>query len=109
MIRYEVRLTDGATRAIVAQARYIATKASSPINAARWLQRVQQSVESLERWPLRAATAEENDHCGYEVRQLTVGSHLLLFTVDEDHQTVWIIGLRHGHRLPRPSDLPGGA
>jgi hypothetical protein len=35
-----------------------------------------------------------------------VGSHLLLYTTDESRHTVRIVGLRHGHRLPRPGDLP---
>ena len=61
---------------------------------------------SLEQWPRRAAKAEEDAYVEYEVRQLIVGNHLVLFTVDDDSRTVWIIELRHGHRRPRPRDLP---
>jgi hypothetical protein len=40
------------------------------------------------------------------VRRVIVGNHLLLFTVDEADRQVWVIGFRHGSRLPRPEDLP---
>ena len=106
MTRYEVALTEAALAAIRAQARYIAIEAEAPGNAARWLQRILDSVDSLEQWPRRAAKAEEDAFVEFEVRRLVVDSHLLLFTVDDEHRKVWIIGLRHGHRLPRPDDLP---
>ena len=77
----------------------------APENAKRWLERVWDAVDSLEKLPRRAAKAQENDYVAYEVRQLVVDSHLLLFTVDDDKRTVWIVGLRHGHRRPRPHDL----
>jgi len=106
MTKYTVELTDAALSAIADQARYIAVGAESPSNAERWLQRIWDAVDSLDQWPRRAGKAEENDYVEYEVRQLIIGSHLLLFTVDDDRRKVWIIGLRHGHRLPRPGDLP---
>ena len=106
MTRYSVELTDAALASITDQARYIAVEAQAPENARRWLERVWDAVDSLERWPRRAVKAEENAYVGYEVRQFLVGSHLLLFTVDDDHRKVRIIGFRHGHRLPRPGELP---
>ncbi|MCD4748091.1 MAG: type II toxin-antitoxin system RelE/ParE family toxin [Thermoanaerobaculales bacterium] len=106
MTKYTVELTDAALAAIAAQARYIAVEAKAPLNAKRWLEQVWDAVDSLERWPRRTAKAEEDAYLAYEVRQLIVGSHLLLFTVDDDRRTVWVVGLRHGHRLPRSGDLP---
>lgn len=106
MTRYAVELTDAALAAITAQTRYIAVEAQSPTNAERWLDQVWDAVDSLDQSPHRAVRAEEDAYVKYEVRQLVVGSHLLLFTVDDDQRKVWIIGLRHGHRLPRPGELP---
>jgi len=34
----------------------------------------------------------------------TLRGHLLLFTVDHGRRKVWIIGLRHMHRLPHPGE-----
>ncbi len=106
MTKYVVELTDTASAAIIAQARYVAVEAQAPMNAQHWLEKVWDAVESLEQRPRRAAKAVEDAYLVYEVRQLVVGSHLLLFTVDDEHGKVWIVGLRHGHRLPRPGDLP---
>lgn len=106
MIEYSVEVTDAAFVAIRRHARYIAVERQSPENAKRWLERVWDAVDSLERFPRRAAKAQEDQLVAYEVRQFVVGSHLLLFTVDEDQRKVWVIGLRHGHRLPRREDLP---
>lgn len=106
MTRYAVELADAALAAIQSQARHIAVDGQAPLNAQRWLQRVWDAIDSLEQWPRRAPKAEEDALVDFEVRELVVGSHLLLFTVDDERRTVWIVGLRHGHRLPRRGDLP---
>lgn len=105
MNAYAVEVTAAAQSAIEAQARYIAVEEQDPLEAQRWLGRVWDAVDSLERWPFRAVRAEEDAYLRFEVRQLIVGKHLLLFTVDEPQRKVWVIGLRHGHRIPRPQDL----
>lgn len=106
MTRYAVEFTEAAFAAIAAEARYIAVEAHAPLNAQRWLERIWDAVDSLEQWPRRAALAEESAYVEHEVRQLVVGKHLLLFTIDDDGRKVWVIGLRHGRRLPRRSELP---
>jgi hypothetical protein len=60
----------------------------------------------LERFPRRAARAQEDELVAYEVRQIVVGTYVLLFTIDDDQRKIRVLGLRHGHRLPRPEDLP---
>ena len=87
--RYAVELTEAAQAAIAAEARYIAVDGNAPLNAKRWLERIWDAVDSLERWPERAGVAEEDAYLEYEVRQLVVGRHLLLFTIDSDRRTVW--------------------
>ena len=105
MTEYSVELTDAALTAITEQARYIAHEGQAPMGAQRWLDKVWDAVDSRSRWPLRAPRAAENAYVKLEVRQLVVGSHLLLFAVDEARRTVWVVGLRHDHRLPRPADV----
>lgn len=109
MRAYAVELTATAQSAIAAQARHIAVEEDAPLDAQRWLEKVWDAVDSLERWPFRAARAEEAAYVRYEVRQLIIDSHLLLFTVSDKQRKVWVSGLRHGHRLPRPQDLPDEA
>lgn len=105
---YAVVTTDTADAAIREQARYIAIDQQSPQNAAAWLERVWAAIDGLEFLPKRHGLAIENEHVPYEVRRVLVDNHLLLFTVAEEKQMVYIVGLRHGARLPRPQDLPPG-
>jgi hypothetical protein len=107
--RYAVEVSDTAWIAIAVQARHIAENAGAPGPAARWLERIWQAIESLERWPRRASLAEEDAMVDYEVRRLTVDEQLLLFTIDNSRSTVLSVGLRHGKRLARPDDLPSSS
>lgn len=107
MTRYAVELTDTAFRLIADQARYIALVDRAPDNARSWLEQVWDAVDSLELWPRRGALDEETRYVEYEVRQLVVFHHLLLYTIDDERGRVVILGIRHGRRLPRPEDLPG--
>ena len=106
MTRYAVEVTETALASIRAQARYIAEDMRAPADARHWLERLWDAVDSLERWPRRAPLAEENAHVEYEVRKRIVGDFLLLFTIDDEERTVWILGLRRGQRMARPGDLP---
>ncbi|MBI5850364.1 MAG: type II toxin-antitoxin system RelE/ParE family toxin [Planctomycetes bacterium] len=106
MTTYTVQVTDAAWRAIRVEARYIAVEKRQPSTAQRWLEKVWDAVESLERWPRRFARADEAALVDYEIRRAVVGQHLLLFTVDDSCRQVTVIGFRHGHRLPRSDELP---
>lgn len=103
---YRVIVTDPAFDAIQAQARYIAIEQQAPEAAQRWLERVFDASDTLAEMPYRCALAAENDFRPYEIRWLGVGDFMLLFTVVEESKTVWVIGARHGRRLPRPASLP---
>jgi len=103
---YAVEITDAVLDAIEDQARYIAIDHASPLNSERWIERVFDAVDGLSAMPQRHALAIEDEYLPYEVRRVLIGNHHLLFTVDERAKTVWVIGLRHGSRLPRPRDLP---
>ncbi len=101
-----IRVTDTALAAISSQARYIADTADAPLNAKRWLERIWDEVDSLENYPRRGSLAEEGRYRDYEIRKLVIGAHLLLYSVDEEARTVYVLALRHGRRLPRPDALP---
>lgn len=105
-MKYTVEITDAAFEAIRAQARYIAFDCHASLNAARWLEKVWDAVDGLEHMPQRHNLAAEDAHKSYEVRRALVGDYLILFTIDESAGKVWVIGFRHGSRLPRPDELP---
>ena len=105
-MKYAVEITDTAFELIRAQARYIAVDCQAPLNAARWLEQVWDVIDGLEQLPTRHNLAAEDAFKSYEVRRALVGDYLILFTVDESARRVWVIGFRHGARLPRPEELP---
>jgi hypothetical protein len=87
------------------QARYIAVECQAPLNASRWLEQVWDAIDGLEYLPNRHNLAPESAFKSYEVRRALVGDYLILFTIDEAAAKVWVIGFRHGSRLPRPEEL----
>lgn len=105
-MRYRVVVTADAEAAILREATFIAEDSGIPGRAVDWLVRAYALVETLYESPRGCALAAEDEHCNYEVRKLIHGRHLILFTVDDESETVYVMGCRHGMRLPRPDDLP---
>ena len=103
---YRVAITASAQASIFEQARYIAVDREAPLNAQRWLESVFDAADTLAALPHRCSLAPENEFRDFEIRRLLVGKYFLLFTIVEEEKTVWVIGFRHGGRLPRPDELP---
>ena len=103
---YEVRLTPRADAAIEATAAYIRDEQRSPQNASAWLVRVYAAVDGLAFLPQRHGSAEENGQRSYEIRQVILDSHLVIFTVNERTGIVHVLGVRHAARRPRSRELP---
>ena len=108
-MKYTVEITDAAFDAIRTQARYIAIDGKAPLNAQRWLEQVWDVIDGLEQMPGRHNLVAESAFKTYEVRRALLGNYLILFTIDESAHKVWVVGFRHGNRLPRPNDLPDAA
>lgn len=105
-MKYTVEITETAETLILEQARYIACEKQEPGNAQRWLEGVWDALEALELLPRRCALATENAFVPYEVRTYPIGSHSLLFTIDDASQKLTIIGFRNQRALPNPDSLP---
>jgi plasmid stabilization system protein ParE len=105
-MRYAVKLSVTVVEQITEYARFISEQRHAPENAQQWLERVYDAIETLDQSPHRCALALENAHRPYEIRRLLIGRYLALFTIDETKRVVHVIGFRHGHRLPRPAELP---
>ncbi len=101
---YEVKIAPLALEKLYEQAVYIANEQGAPETAVRWLQRILQAGESLADMPRRCAWAPEDSSCPYEVRSMTIGQFMLLFTILEETKTVWIVNARHARQLPQPGD-----
>lgn len=106
MTRYKVIVTDRATIAIVEYAEFIARQSGSWKIAEDWMARVYEAVSTLESMPDRFEVATESGKLGFEIRRLLIGKYIANYMIDYDDAVVWIVGFRHGSRLPRPGDLP---
>lgn len=96
-MKYKVVVTREAKLGIRESFLYIRRK--SPLNAGRWLQGLYQAIDSLDRFPAGYALAREGDYFGETLRQLVYKSHRIIFRIDEDHQVVWVLHVRHTKRL----------
>lgn len=72
----------------------------------RWLQRVYDAFDTLQYMPDRYELAKENAGYDYDIYRLLIGSYIAAYTVDESAAVVYLLGFRHGSRLPRPSGNP---
>ncbi len=70
----------------------------------RWFLGLEASINSLAENPHRCSLAPENRAFPFEVRQLLYGRkphvYRILFAIRDD--TVYILHIRHGRRLPLP-------
>ena len=95
---YQVELALEATREIEVIVSRIWRDA--PLEAVRWQDELQGKLDSLLFMPERFALAAESEVAPCAVRQLFLGKYRILYTVRE--QKVFILAVRHGHRLPMP-------
>jgi plasmid stabilization system protein ParE len=98
---YGVEVTDVAD--METQEIFLWMVGHSPENAGRWINGLDQAIDSLSTFPTRCPLAPENDTFVEEVRQHLYGRYRILFTlldVDDDGvpDTVRILHVRHGAR-----------
>lgn len=96
--RYAVAFTDEAWAEVDAHARHIAVTLRSPLNAARWLSRLFDAVDSLEEFPTRFSIDDrQSARVGATVHRLTFErTCVLLYSVNDPSNTVLIHSFRHG-------------
>ena len=82
------------------RAAYLWAASRAPAAAARWLQRFEKSLLTLENHPQRCPLARENRKCDVELREFHFGKRPYvfrsIFTIDED--TVRILRIRRAQR-----------
>lgn len=99
---YRVVLTRIAALAITDTFAYISVEAASPMNAHRWLRLLYRRLDDLSSMPHRFPVAPEAAARSAVTRHALVGSHRLVFEVDDENRVVTIISLRHGHEDVAP-------
>jgi len=100
MKRFIVEIADEAWTEIERQIQFIAVDRQSPVNAARWSNRLLTAIDDLELMP-RMHTLDEHqtsEH-GTRIYRMVFEKHYLVFyTVDEVKKRVTIVSFRHGAR-----------
>lgn len=91
------------------EAAYIAEDSGYRSRAVDWLKQAYALTDTLEKMPRRCTIIPENNPLPYGVRKLNHHRHFILFTINDETKTVYVIGCRYGMRLPRPDDLPDEA
>lgn len=99
----KVHLSQQARRDI--EQAYLYIRQDAPQRAEDWRTRLQASIKSLQAFPERHAVLFDAAVAGREVRQMSFGVYLVLYSVEADR--VDVLTVRHGARRPiEPLDLP---
>ena len=103
MNRFTVEIAEEAWIEIANQIGYIAQDRQSPMNAARWSNRLLKAVDDLELMPrLHTLDAHETQEHGINVYRMTFEKNYLVFyTVNELEKRVTIVSFRHGAQQGR--------
>jgi hypothetical protein len=103
-MKYTVDISTEAQANILSAFNFIAE--SSPMNAAKWLQGLYKSIDTLEMFPRRCGEAREQAFSTQELRQMIYKSHRIIFTIDDARQVVSVIYVRHSkmRAIGEPTD-----
>jgi toxin ParE1/3/4 len=95
-----IRVTDEALGQIEAIRDYIAK--DSPLNAARWLDKLHRRIELITHSAESHAVLYTTEQAGVEVRQTFYGTYRILYSIDDD--IIHVLSVRHGARRPMGPD-----
>ena len=98
MKRYTVHFTDEAWATIQAQVRYIAIESQAPERASRWLARLLDTIDALEKLLKRHLVDKQQTAIHrMDVRRLVFDRKFLVFyTIDDARSHVNVVSFRHG-------------
>ncbi|TWT87245.1 Plasmid stabilization system protein [Pseudobythopirellula maris] len=103
---YWVEVTPEAQEEIDRYVLYLINEQQAPETALRMLHRIEAEIASLVTFPHAGFRPPEDGHRDYLIRCRLVDHSLVLYHVDDDAKKVFVIGFRHGARLPHPEQLP---
>jgi len=92
-MNFRVIIEERAAADIAAYATWIADQ-GSPGNASRWIDGIEDAIESLALMPERCPLTFESEVFRRPIRQHLYKSHRVLFTIEQS--TVHVLHVRHG-------------
>lgn len=100
-MKYRVKVTRRAEDELFEIAAWIAL--DSPLEASRWLDRMQAALERLAEYPERCPLAPEGERdLRRDIRHLLVGDYRALFALRAG--SVQVLLIRHASRIPASSE-----
>lgn len=101
---FRVETTEPADQDIEETLAFIAE--DSPTAAARWLEEFSEIIYSFREMPSRFPLIQEASEFPQTYRCAHLHSHRIIFRIDEDEKTVYVVRVYHGARRPlEPGDL----
>lgn len=101
MSKYRVLYTDTVIQALDKQIEYMKDEMVDEKVISSWMNRLLDSVDSLESFPNRCPIAEkESEIKGFTIRKLIFGDYITCFQVNEKQKCVEVLSFRHGAKLP---------
>lgn len=97
-MNYEVRLTTEAENDLRGIFEYIALDLLSPQNAAGQLDRLEQSIMSLDQMPERFRVYEKEPWHSRNLRIMPVDNYLVFYIPNHEEQTVKVMRVMYGGR-----------
>jgi len=95
-MKYAVIVTPESERNIADAFSYIYDR--SRTSAGRWIRGLYHAIESLQQFPHRFGIAPDSRFVGEELRHLIYKSHRVIYRIEERHQIVRVLHVRHGAR-----------
>jgi plasmid stabilization system protein ParE len=107
-MEYRVVLADAAKADAESLYQWVIERA--PLRGPEWFERLLDCLDSLNNSPRRCPLALEAQRSRREIRNVLYGKgrnvYRILFEIEEERQTVWILHIRRAARAPlRPKDL----
>ncbi len=95
---YEIRMTPQAQNDLRGIFEYIALTLQSPMNAASQLDRLEESIDSLEQMPERFRVYDKEPWRSRNLRIMPVDHYLVFYIPNREEETVTIIRVIYGGR-----------
>ncbi len=97
-MRYKIRLTDNAIRQMRDTVAYISRELYAPKTAAKWLDKIEKEVASLDYMPKSVPLIDEEPWRSNGIRKATVDNFLIYFWIDDTALVVWVTAVVLGRR-----------
>ena len=96
--KYKVKVNPGAIRELDHIYEYIANEKLAPENAKGQVERIKKSILSLDTFPQSHQERNEGRYAGKGYRQLLIDNYIVIFRIDEQCKTVYVVTIQYQGR-----------